>query len=211
MAQRSSTEDLHDEPLDIAAVEYASHACGAMVAWVWEVLREFFALRHLRMRRQAVMQQLEALGVWSRDQAIAQLQEELARLREELENWRARVVELKAREAEAERARASLLKLSRLEDRSMLSPQLVRSGRCAKLQPVLAPSAPSLEAWPPATPGRGGPVLRAVEKKPAEVQRRPKSRPTAGTENAWPPRGRKYLHCMSSTALAMKAVVEEDP
>jgi len=178
-----------------------------MATWVWEVLREFFVLRHLRMLRQEVIQQLEALGFYSRDEAIARLQEELARLHEELETWRARVVELRAREAEAERARASLLKLSRLEDRSVLSPGLARPGRCTKLQPVLAPSTPSLEAWPPVNPVKAGPVLRAVERKPLE--KRPKSRPAAGTDNAWPPRGKKYLHCMSSSALAMKAVVEE--
>jgi len=211
VASRSSTEALHDEPLDIAAVEYASRACGAMVTWVWEVLREFFVLRELRLLRQAVLQQLEALGVWGRDEAIALLQEELAKLYEELESWRARVLELRAREAEAERARASLLKLSRLESRSSASPPpMKRPGRCAKLQPVIGSSAPSLDAWPPATPGRGGPVLRAVSIQAVQkTESRPK-KPCAGTENAaWPPRGRKYLHIMSNPSLSMKSMVEE--
>jgi len=178
---KTSTEALHEnETLDIAAVEYASRACGAMVHWVSEVLREFFALRELRLQREALHQQLEELGMGSREEAITQLQEEIQRLSEELENWRGRLAELRAREAEAERARANLLMLSRLE---------MRAGRGAKLQPVVVPSAPSLEAR----------VLRAVSM--LEVQRKPKTLPVATENAAWPPRGRKYLHIMSSPAF----------
>lgn len=188
VADRSSTEALREEPLDVAAVSYASRACGAMATWASEVLHEFFALRQLRLLRQAAIQQMEALGVCSREGAIAQIQKELAMLLEELDSWRVRLTELRTREAEAERAKALLLQLSCLEDRSIHSPGLMRSARCTKLQPVLAPNA---EARKPGTPGRG-------------IRRKPKSRENAGTENAcWPPRGRKYLHCMSSPKLPM--------
>lgn len=203
-SRKSSTEV---ETLDLDAVEYASRACGAMVRWVWEVLREFFALRDLRLQHQALRSQLEELGAVSREEAIMQLQAEIQKLQEEYESWRTKLGELRACEAEAERAKASLLLLSRLEERSKPVPASGRSGRAAKLQPVIAPSAPNLEDWPSA---RGGPVLKAVKKelaKPVEVKRKPKR---DSSENAaWPPKNRKYLHIMSSSSLAIKTVVEE--
>jgi hypothetical protein len=51
--------------LDIAAVEHASRACGVLVRWVSEVLREFFLLRELRSRRRVATER--------RDNALSRL------------------------------------------------------------------------------------------------------------------------------------------
>jgi hypothetical protein len=45
--------------LDVAAVEHASRACGVLVRWVLEVLREFFLLRELRSQRKAATERLD--------------------------------------------------------------------------------------------------------------------------------------------------------
>jgi len=190
MFKKSSMEALHaDEPLDVAAVEYASRACGAMISWVSEVLREFFVLRDLRLQREAFHIQIEELGLRDREDAIAQIQEELRKLSEQLEGWRLKMAEMKAREFEAERARANLLKLSRLEERSdpMATSSILRAGRSVKLQPV-----------------KGMPVLRPLEEMPISpkpAERKSRGRAVAAESAIWPPQNRKYLHIMSSSRL----------
>merc|ERR1712216_650006 len=94
---RKSSNEVIVETLDMDVVEYASRACGAMTQWVSEVLREFFVVRELRLQRQALVAQLECLGHRAREEAIAQIQEEIRRLLEELECWRARLAELRAK------------------------------------------------------------------------------------------------------------------
>lgn len=204
------------EALDIAAVEYASRPCGALVHWLSEVLREFFALRELRLRREALRRQLDE-GARRREEAIAQLLAEIKLLSDELQRWQARLVELRSREAEAERALAGLATLSCLEERySLAAGGLGKLRPVGRLKPLPEPSPETLGKSPQDETsklpvGRVGPLLRSARTmpeelaalehaKPTEVKRQPKPQ-TIPTDNSWPPRGRKYLHVMSSPSL----------
>lgn len=101
----------------MAAVEYANKACGCIVRWVEEVLREFFTCRRLRMLREAAALRLtNALErLRTSEEVRVQTQGERSALLKELEAWRMRLAELKVKEAEAERARANLIKLDKIE------------------------------------------------------------------------------------------------
>lgn len=107
------------ETLDLDAVEYASHACGALARWVHEVLREFFVLRELRQRRDLAQSRL-AVATTNLNEAAAteaRLTEELTLVKTELANGYARLDELCLREVEVHRAQARLSQLAQLERR----------------------------------------------------------------------------------------------
>lgn len=209
----SLSSEVIEEPLDIAAVEYASRACGAMVRWVYEVLREFLALRALRVQKGSLLRQLGE--EYKRTQeAVVQLQEEVKRIREELDTWKRRLTEMKTKEAETEYARSALAKLSRLEERQCavaLAPfekisvgasasGLLRTNRGGKLRPVQ----PLSDAATPLV-SRGGPVAR--HKSMMDLQ--PHSEKAQNSDAAWPPKGRNYLHVMSTPMLSTRAFDDE--
>jgi len=224
----TSTEKIIQEPLDIAAVEYASRACGAMVRWVYEVLREFLSLKALHNQKGSLLSQLGD-EYKKTEETIIRLQEEIKRIQEELETWRRRLVEIKMKESETEYARSALAKLSRLEERQYATAPLPfekfvvgdnasglsrtaflvtqtestisRTGRGGKLRPVLP-----LNDATPSLMGRG--PVAPVARNRSMLDLQPQDR-TQNADGAWPPKSRKYLHVMSTPTLSMPSIADE--
>jgi len=237
-APRKSIVEVNLEPLDVAAVEYASRACGALVRWVSEVLHEFVAMRELRTQQDVCMERLKAVTVCHRnlEDTCDQLQEEKGAVLSELDNWRARLMQLRAAEIEVDRAHAGLAQLARLEERCSQGGRcgdttllLSRGGNGGHLKglptagggcPESAEVAPNwkelLQGLRPniggAAAGAGPRSVSMVELPPqvAPEARLAPSRP-AGDEasGTWPPKGRKYLHVLSAPKLATYAHDEE--
>jgi len=186
--RRSSSSSLEvQEPLDIADVEYASHACGALARWVSELLREFFMLRSLRALSRAAKQRLDVArsAKCEAEEARRRSEEELHKLSEYLEMWRLRLEKLRAEEKEATRARQGLGRLRNLETR--YGHQQPGSGfRSSSSEAMLGPTLPD-------EPSRAPPKRSVTIAELAELRAttRVRKRQTQ----------RKYLHVMSSPAL----------
>lgn len=197
-----AAQEMPLEPLDVAAVEYASRACGALALWASEVLREFFALRQLRLTREKWKACVEACSAKQLEilENIKRLNEEYAALVAAGESWRRRLADLRLRELEAENALAGLAKLAQLEERRPLS----RSGRRVAMVAVRRPSFGKCNCLNTSV------SAVSLAKSPCHADEECSTPPPMvsstrrlGHGGGGPSNGgrRKYLHCMSSPVL----------
>lgn len=104
--------------LDIDTVERASQACGVLVRWCIQVVREFGLLQALHCERLDAVAGAAAAApeAAARREAAAACAERLRTALSERDSMRRRLAQLKLAEIDAEKAMRQLAKLQRLQD-----------------------------------------------------------------------------------------------